>query len=180
MQATRADVFALKNSGLDGFLYADVGAEANGSTLTVLSILARLGKDPWAEAAKWAALPKAAVIDSLAQSIAQMPLAPSALSGARDSAARLVQLLPRTTQGVRQASAAHSETAPMKWVLLAMLYFAFAGGLMLAAIPISKPSSEVSARLAHSTAVGAATHTVTRPLPKGAAVSAMPVLPANH
>jgi hypothetical protein len=88
MQVTSSDVFALKNAGLDAFLYADVGAEVNGSTLTMLSVLARLGKDPWAEAAKWAALPKAAVIDSLAQSIALMPLAPPALAGARDSAAR--------------------------------------------------------------------------------------------
>ena len=94
MQAMRADVFALKNSGLDAFLYADVGAEVNGSALTILSMLARLGKDPWAEAARWAALPTGAVIDSLAQSIAQMPLAPSGLASARIISARLVQLLP--------------------------------------------------------------------------------------
>lgn len=52
MQTTRSDVFALKKSGLEAFLYADVGIEANGSMLTILSLLARLGKDPWTEAAK--------------------------------------------------------------------------------------------------------------------------------
>ncbi len=131
MQATRPDAFALKNSGLDAFLYADVGAEANGSTLTILSILARLGKDPWAEAARWAALPKAAVIDSLAQCIAEMPLAPSALAGARDSAARLVQLPPTNTQSLRQGNPANSATATPKWVPISILYFAFAVGVAL-------------------------------------------------
>lgn len=42
MQATAPNVFALKNSGLDAFLYADVGAERNGSALTILSMIARL------------------------------------------------------------------------------------------------------------------------------------------
>jgi hypothetical protein len=46
-----ADVFAMKNSGLEPFLYAEVGTELNGSTLTVLSVFARLGEDPWGEAA---------------------------------------------------------------------------------------------------------------------------------
>ena len=73
------DAFALKNSGLNAFLFAEVGTELNGSQLTVLSILARLGQDPWAEAARWAQLPKAAMIDCLVHSIAQMPLCPQAL-----------------------------------------------------------------------------------------------------
>ncbi len=55
----KADVFALKNSGLEAFLLAEVGTEWNGSGLTVLSLLARLGKDPWAEAATWSKLPRA-------------------------------------------------------------------------------------------------------------------------
>ena len=59
MQTTHPNIFALKNSGLDAFLYADVGTEPNGSTLTILSMIARLGRDPWAEAANWATLPRA-------------------------------------------------------------------------------------------------------------------------
>src|ERR1700735_4323337 len=73
------DAFALKNSGLNAFLFAEVGTELNGSQLTILSILARLGQDPWAEAARWAQLPKAAMIDCLVHSITQMPLCPQAL-----------------------------------------------------------------------------------------------------
>ena len=94
MQATSFHAFALKNSGLDAFLYADVGTELNGSTLTILSVLARLGKDPWEKAVGWVTLPRAAAIDDLSQSIAQMPLAPSVLATSRDIAARALQLLP--------------------------------------------------------------------------------------
>lgn len=89
-----SDAFALRNSGLDAFLFAEVGEELNGLPLTILSVLARLGKDPWAEAAKWVSLPKAATIDRLTQSISQMPLSPEALNDARATASRLILLLP--------------------------------------------------------------------------------------
>jgi hypothetical protein len=35
----------MKNSGLEAFLYAEVATELNGSTLTVLSVFARLGEE---------------------------------------------------------------------------------------------------------------------------------------
>jgi hypothetical protein len=60
-----ADVFALENSGLNAFLFAEVGVELNGSALTILSALARLGEDPWAEAARWAKGPRLTAIDML-------------------------------------------------------------------------------------------------------------------
>jgi hypothetical protein len=91
---SQSDAFALPNSGLNPFLFAEVGTEVNGSTLTVLSVLARLGQDPWDQARQWVALPKAAIIDRLAQCITQMPLPPQALRDARQTAARLILLLP--------------------------------------------------------------------------------------
>src|ERR1700712_2187594 len=96
-----SDAFAFKNSGLNAFLFAEVGQELNGSPLTILSTLARIGRDPWAEAARWAKLPKAAKIDALTQCIAQMPLVPQALAEARATAARLVLLLPSQAQAAR-------------------------------------------------------------------------------
>ena len=78
-----SDAFALKKSGLNDFLFAEVGSERNGAQLTILSVLARLGKDPWAEAARLARLPKSSVIDDLANSISQMPLSSQALMDAR-------------------------------------------------------------------------------------------------
>ncbi len=91
---TCSDVFALRDSGLESFLFAEVGTEMNGSALTVLSVLARLGKDPWDEAARWVSLPKATIIDRLTRSIAQMPLSEQSLRDAGQTASRLIQLLP--------------------------------------------------------------------------------------
>jgi hypothetical protein len=48
-----ANVFTAQYSSLDGFLFADVGVEANGMMLTVLSTLARRGMDPWQRLMGW-------------------------------------------------------------------------------------------------------------------------------
>jgi hypothetical protein len=84
----------LKNPDVNPSLFADVGIELNGSTLTTLSVLARLGQDPWAEAARLASLPKPAAADCLVQSIIRMPLSPQALADAHKTAWRLILLLP--------------------------------------------------------------------------------------
>jgi len=97
------DAFALKNSGLNDFLFAELGTELNGSTLTVLSTLARLGKDPWAQAAEWAKMPYAATVEGLTQSILRMPLCAASLAEARATAGRLVALLPRQTGTINLA-----------------------------------------------------------------------------
>ena len=59
------DVFALRRSGLNDFLFAIVGAEANGMTLSVVSVFARLGNDPWQEASRLALLPRLEATESL-------------------------------------------------------------------------------------------------------------------
>ena len=146
MQATHPNVFALKNSGVEAFLYADIGAELNGSTLTILSMLARLGRDPWAEAARWAALTRAGAIDSLAQDIDQMPLVPSALAEARATATRLVQLLPATVPGARLDGLVKTETsATPKWLPITLLYGAVALGMAVSGFLATKPSQAVVA-----------------------------------
>ena len=145
MQATHPNVFALKNSGLNVFLYADVGAEPNGSPLTVLSMIARLGGDPWAEAARWAALPRAGAVESLAQSIAQMPLASSALAQARVTAERLAQLLPATAPGALQGGAAKVEAQSVsEWLPVTIIYLATVFGMALSAVLAPKPSQAVA------------------------------------
>ncbi len=112
---TTSDAFAFQKSGLNAFLFAEVGTELNGSGLTILSVLARLGQDPWVEAAKWTKLPKATIIDRLAQSIAQMPLQSQSIKEARSTASRLVLLLP--SQVARPADAPEAKRAASKLVL---------------------------------------------------------------
>ncbi len=88
------DVTALQRSDLNEFLFADVGTEANGMILSVASVLARQGNDPWREAGRLAELPKAEATDSLARTIAGMPRSLWGLSDAVVIAARLTGLLP--------------------------------------------------------------------------------------
>ncbi len=68
-----SDAFALQRSGLNEFLFAQIGTEANGMTLSVVCVLARLGNDPWLEAGRLARLPKSEATECLARIIASMP-----------------------------------------------------------------------------------------------------------
>ena len=106
------DAYALQHSDLNGFLFADVGVEASGMALSVLSALARLGMDPWQEAGRLATLPRSAAVDGLARIIADMPASHWSLPDATSIAARLVTLLPSRGGGssagpaIRRAKAA--------------------------------------------------------------------------
>jgi hypothetical protein len=91
---TSTDVTAVQRSDLNDFLFADVGTEANGMTLSVVSIFARQGSDPWREAARLAELSTADATDSLARTIANMPRSLWGLPDAIVIAARLIGLLP--------------------------------------------------------------------------------------
>jgi len=145
---SNTDVYALKNLGLNAFLHSEVGDELNGSPLTILSVLARLGKDPWAEAGKWAKLPKATIIDCLAGSISQMPLCPQALVEARTTAARLIRLLPSQAQSSREEGDAASRL-PLSvpaWVPLAVFcgVFAFWLAFEMSPPPPANPATETA------------------------------------
>ena len=86
--------FSLIHSEFNAFLFASLGEEKNGSELTVLSALTRLGFDPWREAARLSRLPKDAAARALATTIALLPEAEEWASDARAIAARLVERLP--------------------------------------------------------------------------------------
>jgi hypothetical protein len=132
----------LQHSDLNPFLFADVGKELNGSTLTMLSVLARLGEDPWLEAGRWAKLPKAAAVECLVTTIAGFPLAPETGSDPRAVATRLVLLLPAqewlpdlktapfpTKTAVRTFGASLGATALPRWLPMAVLACALVLGL---------------------------------------------------
>jgi hypothetical protein len=146
------DAFALKNSGLNNFLFAGVGDELNGSPLTILSLLARLGEDPWAQAAKWSNLPRAAAIDSLAKAIALMPLAPHALAEARATASRLVLLLPTRADAPQpKAGVTIAGTQFPGWVPMTAFFCSLAVALMLMTLA---PRPNVPAAASALTATG--------------------------
>jgi hypothetical protein len=94
------------------FLYASVGEDKAGIELTVLSALARLGLDPWNEAARLANLPRAVAVQALAKSIALLPLGNWREADSSEIAARLVGRLPAA--GTPIAATAPSEGLAQK------------------------------------------------------------------
>jgi hypothetical protein len=86
--------FSLLHSDLNDFLFASVGEEQNGVTLSVVSALTRLGVDPWEEAARLTPLPKARAAEALATLIARLPIRRTQSLDDLAISRRLVELLP--------------------------------------------------------------------------------------
>jgi hypothetical protein len=80
---------------LDNFLFAEVGEEKDGIQLSMVSVLTRLGLDPWDEAGRLSALSRREAGQQLARLIAELPGAGRPLAEAREIAARLVEQLPK-------------------------------------------------------------------------------------
>jgi hypothetical protein len=78
----------------DDFLYAPIGAEGTGMSLSVLSALSRLNVDPWEEAAELSELPTDTATQRLASLIARLPGGGWASADVAKIAGRLVKLLP--------------------------------------------------------------------------------------
>jgi hypothetical protein len=119
------DMFSLRHSNLNPFLFADVGAERNGETLRVVSVFARRGDDPWHEAGLLAALPSAGAIEKLAFTIAGMPNSIWTLADATKIATRLVALLPTHPSGGVPESSGRARRRT-DFLILATLLFALA------------------------------------------------------
>ncbi len=78
----------------DDFLFARLNEDSDEMPLSVLSVLARLGVDPWQEAAKLAQLPRASATKRLVALIDAIPCGPSAHLDAGLVSDRLIDLLP--------------------------------------------------------------------------------------
>jgi len=78
----------------DDFLYAPVGADRSGMTLSLLSALSRLDLDPWKEAAELSELPTDTAARRLASLIARLPGGRWTSTDVRAIADRLIELLP--------------------------------------------------------------------------------------
>ena len=65
---------AALGSEYDNFLFALIGEEQNGTPVSVLSALTRLGIDPWEEAAKLAHLPEETATLRMVSFVARVPV----------------------------------------------------------------------------------------------------------
>jgi hypothetical protein len=60
-------------SGFDGFLLSNVAIQPNGMPLTVLSLFARMGMDPWSEAERLSIVPNELAVSWMAAAITRCP-----------------------------------------------------------------------------------------------------------
>jgi hypothetical protein len=119
--------FALINSEFNDFLFAPIGDEGTGMTLSVFSALARLDIDPWREAARLADLPKETAIQAFTPTIANLRGGQWMPANAREIATRLIAFLPQrgATVAPSDAVAPHASGTPNSRAILLVIYLIF-------------------------------------------------------
>lgn len=109
--------YGLGHSPYNPFLFAAVGEQRNGATLTVQSALTRLGYDPWREAARLSGLPRDTAAGALAVSIAMLPEGDWNASDSEAIATRLVTWLPApSAAAIPAVEAGRSEGRKIKTI----------------------------------------------------------------
>lgn len=112
------------------FLYSAVGEDQRGASVTVLSMLARLGVDPWREASELARLPTDGARRRLSALMARFVDVPSAVPACSEDVSRLLAGLPHeagapglTVQG------STTITPALLWVVALVVLLALFGGI---------------------------------------------------
>ena len=110
----------------DDFLFAPVGQDFDGTPLTLATGLARLGLDPWEEAAELAKLAQEPAMQRLASRLEAMPNRPSSAEDTVKVTMRLIALLhrtvPREPSPVLETPSPLSAPSPRKRVNVAIYW----------------------------------------------------------
>ncbi len=132
---THAALTPLLGREFDNFLFASIGEDRNGTTLSVLSALARLDVDPWLETTSLAHMPRERATERLAAVITAVRTDLATSLAAETIAARLIVLLPQAAPFNVPAPEALLKIAPIRpsrffmalsvLVLLLVGYFIF-------------------------------------------------------
>lgn len=94
---SRTDFLRQGGTAFDGFLYAALGEDRGGNTVSVLSALARLGVDPWDEAADLLDLPREGARNRLDALLGRFGDVPALGRDQGMVIARLIDLLPKAS-----------------------------------------------------------------------------------
>jgi hypothetical protein len=107
----------------DDFLFALINEDRDGTPLSVLSLFARLGLDPWEEAANLAQLPHASATKRLISLIASIPGSQMGSSDATAISNRLLAFLPNLNISASEKLGFRGATAAWLaiWVLIACI-----------------------------------------------------------
>lgn len=124
---THTAITPLLGREFDGFLFASIGEDRNGTALSVLSALARFDVDPWQETVSLARMPRDRATERLAALIAATTIDFATGPSAANTAARLIALLPQA-RGTKAAAVMPWRIFIMPAVLALLLagYFIFA------------------------------------------------------
>lgn len=119
------DVLHPDGNDFDPFLFASVGEDRNGATVTVISALARLGLDPWKEAGDLAVLERNAACARLGSHFVEFEDVPALRHEHEAVAQKLVEFLPdRSPIGVAKQAGLGSfqvlSPISVKWLLFAL------------------------------------------------------------
>ena len=143
------------NPEFDDFLFAPIGEEGNGMSLSVMSALTRLNIDPWREAAQLSALSRDKAVEALAPIIARLPGGRWAAVDIPAIAHRLVDILPRHDAVIQSVTAmrvgrkARTRTIYVIFlVILSMIYFGFVAQRQPSS-PNSNPAPAASSDAPH-------------------------------
>ncbi|PWK61339.1 hypothetical protein [Roseicyclus mahoneyensis] len=96
---SRMDFLCQGGTPFDGFLYAELGEDSAGNSVTVLSALARLGLDPWDEAEALSDLSRDGAMAQLGGHLARLHDMPGLGAIGDGVLPRLIGLLPRSDVG---------------------------------------------------------------------------------
>ena len=124
---TRMDGYRQSGTPFDTFLYASVGEDRNGNVVTVLSTLARLGVDPWSEAADLSDLTRDDARTRLGALLTRFNDVPALVREHGPITARLLDLLPKASdrQAVQGAVLSVPAIASRMGPILAILMLVF-------------------------------------------------------
>ena len=86
--------FSLNHSEFNEFLFASVGEQENGMSVSVFSALTRLGVDPWGEAKRLSELPGGQATQALDELVGRLVEGIWNKADTKQIAARLIRLLP--------------------------------------------------------------------------------------
>jgi hypothetical protein len=110
--------YSLGHSEYNDFLFASVGEEKIGMSLTVLTALTRLGVDPWLEAARLADLSKEAALQAFTATIAKLPEGDWKAADAAIIAERLLRWLPgKSAQAVPRSIGDRMKLGLAPWLV---------------------------------------------------------------
>jgi len=151
-----------QRSQLDDFLFAPIGDEKNGTTLTVLSVLARQDIDPWREAASLAEMPRESATLRMSSLIAGLPDRPSTRLDPEAVAALLVARLPRSAVAAPGRNKASPRASGVNYSGL-FIFLALAAFLLGARVVIAIRELPASADSAHASMYGTSSPLVFTP-----------------